>query len=261
MNIALFVLTLASLYLAYQGVKLARITLEDAHTQAAQTAADSAQAAKNQRVQFDEQMKQLKTSSDALGNAGTLLGEQSVILRRLQRISEQQLNDLDAAEHRVREQTKSHPLLNITGSCIDQTGYEKIFLSASEKDFSRVPKRVYINSAILSVGVRDELACTVLIGNDGTAELKNAGLFAEVWCLKAVAEPVLITSINRMANIDGNIGFLVQNRTLPPRSNSGRMEGANFTLKYGTCTNFKIHLELVADNSQRVRTITEFKLE
>jgi hypothetical protein len=169
LNIALFALTIASLYLAYQAVRIAKETLDDARIQATQAAKDAAQAAKNQDAQFQKQMEQLRVASDAMKKTSTLLRSQSHILRNLQDISRQQLNDLNATEARIEKQEKASPAPSIWGACNGE-----VFSKISQEDFGDRYLRTSLRAATLKVPQAGILECSVGITNEGNLELQNA---------------------------------------------------------------------------------------
>ena len=231
LNLALFVLTISSLFLAYQGVRLARIALEEAHEQG-----------KQQNVQFKEQLSQLQISSRELGKASNDLDSQSEILRDLQNTSRQQLKDLNAAEARIEQQEKARPMPRIAASCGSDD-----FLMVSERDFRHRGRRQYQNSATISPDWPGEAMCFVAVTNDGTAELKNVGLELYVSCVHAASPPVVITYINDIENVR-TYGYLIAHEDVPPRSRSDRPLHAKFIVRFGRCATFKIRLKLEADN-------------
>lgn len=241
LNIALFLLTLASLYLAYQGVRLARITLADARVQAAK-------ASQDQDAQFQEQMKQLKASSDALRTTSTLLSTQSDILRDLQGTSRQQLKDLNAAEIRVQRQERARPELYIASDC------NGITLLPAQKTETN-----YIEPVILYVPTSDVLRCWIAVKNYGDAELRNATLtMAILGCSKST---LYFASANAVQGTE-TILQLISHQNLPPNSKSGRTFNSEFSIFAGPkCSGFFIQVKLEADNLKTTDILTDVKLQ
>ena len=232
-NVALFVLTLVSLYFAWQGVRLAKIAIADAHTQ-------SAKASQEQDVQFREQMQQLKASSNSLDEARSLLGSQSEILRKLQHISQHQLKDLNAQETRIRKQESARPIPDMWGGCNGT-----LFLNVPESG------KALIDSETLKRQSPGSLNCFIRLANHGNDELKNVTLQIAIapFCLDPFrsAQTPIIDRLNGF-EIGAPVALLISGQSLPPISKSNRTLGSEFTISTTRCSKFRLSVFFEADN-------------
>lgn len=253
LNVALFILTVASLFLAYQGVRLARVTLEDARTQAAKASQDSAQASQNQDAQFKEQMKQLSTSSDALEKTSTLLKSQSDILRRLQQTSEQQLTDLNNAEKRYQKQENAKPKPAIQINC---NGDREPLLSVSAEDITRsAGQPLKYTTPYPHPPIDHRLYCALFLGNSGDTDLKNVKLRIYVFPEDSYAPPgdtVIITDLSGSASNEFE-RTIFDGITIHPKVSSNQMASGWFALVLcDNCKQFSLRIFLDSDNSNAV---------
>jgi len=164
LNLALFALTIISLVVALVGLRIARITLDEA-----------AKAATSQDNQFAQQIKQLTASTATLETARQLLIEQGTTLRDLQMTSKQQLADLDEQQrHRMLlERAAPQPTFDL--SCDDKDLVrngaslgKRAVISGIEQRFVKIQ---HANNA---------MDCAVVFRNKGDADMRNTTISVRV---------------------------------------------------------------------------------
>lgn len=247
LNVALFVLTLAALGLAYQGVRLAKITLAEARAQA-----------KDQDALAQEQMKQLRASTNALQTATTLLSEQSDTLRGLQEISRQQLANLNGSEARIRKHEQEAAAPRIVGACD-----EFALMDAHGKDIPAIMGGNQFNTQVAVRLRRDRTVdCFIRVVNEGDAELKNANFGITISDSTEIyggdCNPdVFVAKVNDSIASSGRSMAIIVGATLPPYSKTRRFFEAHLLIRFGEkCRDFKIVVTLESDNFQRLEITT-----
>ena len=267
LNIALFLLTIASLYLAYQAVRIARETLDDARTQAIKAAHD-------QDEQFKKQMEQLQVVTDELNKSSNLLSDQSHILKDVQDTSRQQLKDLNAAEARLQRQERATPKPRIVGLCFGRGKFVDTSTKPSrivEEPNLSYPKIVY-ETTIKALspdpfknpsGLVRKLPCLIDFTNEGDAELKNAKF--TIW-LQAAGEECGSTFFSaRMDGVPFPIGLpkpIFVNVTIPSRSQSKKDFSTDLDIALdGPCRYFILAFTLESDNSNKLDVTVNISVE
>jgi len=234
LNIALFLLTIFSLFLAYEGVRIAGITLDEAH-----------RAAQDQETQFKQQIDQLTKSSSALETARSLLQRQSEALQSLQGISRQQLRDLNKAEGRLEKQERARPAPHVEAYCASGK-----FIDASGRQLNEL----IVNRAVkiyVPTETPNRVPCQVRLTNDGDGELKNKTLELHFSCIGEAKVGVL--DPRRIGEFSDPDATFFQGKNVPAGSASDRILIEKFVLfREANCVNIEVRGSLESDNFHAV---------
>jgi hypothetical protein len=258
LNVALFILTIASLFLAYAGVRIAKQTLWDARDQAEAQRKSAVKAGEDQEKQFQEQQRQLQKSSDSLDTAAGLLSRQNTILAGLQGISRRQLADLDASDARSR----AKPLPFLTVWC------QNLEVADSQKWAQRTTRHLHAHSFWSE---NSSMGCHADLVNKGNGDLRSARL--EFWvggCLNKEGNGgVSLEPFDSEAKVLGNtvpfdgldippaVRFL-DGRDIPPESTSGRAFSVPFTVRAANpCDHFLLQSLLESNNFTTIEMIAD----
>jgi hypothetical protein len=246
LNVALFLLTLLSLLFAYLGVHLAELALHETEQQAREARQLAREASDNQDAQFKQQIDELKSSRNALETARGLLKDQANALRDLQNISRRELLIQTKAAERTASLDKARPLPSVQVSC---NGFRLIDVSGPS-----VTNKAKKNVKIFR---RNEgnIECSVLLTNDGDAELKKVKMFIDVYCSENPPEDVFIEKAGLpLTPPQGRLVFFAD-ENIPPKSTSNRLFRERFVFRPSEkCFRFILNSSLESDNSDGFET-------
>jgi hypothetical protein len=248
-NLALFLLTVLSLAIAVMGVHIAKKTLDDAHNEAeaqlraaGQAVIDQKRAAdqaeKHQRAEFDEQMKQLRSTSESLTKAAALLDVQKHIQNNLLATSQRQLQYASLGEKRAT----ALPDPEISAHC-------------GGLDFVNSKRQLAEHKRELSTywwwDDDDAIDCRIYLRNNGEATLQKATLeFSISGCDIDTNQPGAVITVPQGGAILPNGLQGIHEEDIPPHRISEDSSHYSLRIKrIGKCDSFTIHLKLTSKNS------------